>query len=722
MRLLQRFDSPDMTPAVWERLFNNLWDPQGRAGLVMLDGEQVVGFLGTIYSTREINGEPINFLNLTSWIVEESHRSQSLSLLFAALADKSQTLTDLTASPEATAILKRLGFKTLESSVGLYIGDQAPGVSVDWSFGLDASRILASPALCKVANDHLGTSAVVCAARLEQRECLVVCTITRIEFPACELSPLEQRELANAIAKGQRLQVAHIHYVSDIELLESSLPIFKQRLNELHGVDAVIIEGRFISDGATRWRLNALPLERLYRSNRLSPSQIDNLYSELQLMGVSGQGYIVSPEGAAASKIAEECNSLRKQIRENDRIIDRLDQEIRSLEKAEQEYAKRAEAVSHLQANSHLLQGIGVLSGRLRSYERAGYTRYPGVILMFHSVKPLSEKASIPMNRDLEVTPEYLRDVIRMCRESGREIVSLDEAQGRIKAGLQSDRPFAVLTFDDGYKDNLTHAYPVLKDLSAPFTVYLCTDFPDGKALLWWYLLEQKVRSSHSIELSINGTIKRYITATTSERLHAFHEIRYHLVTASSEERESLLQQLFGNEREQWFEFTKASALTWEEVRTLSKDNLCTIGAHTVTHPSLKQLDDSQLQFEIAGSRRIIEEQIGKPVQHFCYPYGSPINCGEREFRAVESAGFATATTTTMSPITLNSSTDMFALPRIPVRGTHESVDLMRILVEGGEVGEVLAIDEYVRELQRRLFMVEQLGISSPSPDMHILL
>jgi peptidoglycan/xylan/chitin deacetylase (PgdA/CDA1 family) len=341
---------------------------------------------------------------------------------------------------------------------------------------------------------------------------------------------------------------------------------------------------------------------------------------------------------------------------------------------------------------------------------------------MFHSVKPLSDKALIPMNRDLEVTPEYLRDVVNMCREAGREIISLDEARDRIKAGLQSDRPFAVLTFDDGYKDNLTYAYPVLRELNAPFTVYLCTDFPDGKALLWWYLLEQKVRSTHKIELSINGAIKRYITATTSERLHAFHEIRYQLVTASSEERDNLLSQLFGNGREQWFEFTKAAALTWDEVRSLDRDPLCTIGAHTVTHPSLKQLDESQLQFEITESKRIIEQQIGKPVQHFCYPYGSPINCGEREFRAVESAGFATATTTTMSPLTHKSSSDIYALPRIPVRGTHESVELMRLLIEGSEIGEVLAIDEYVRDLQRRLFMVEQLGITSPSPDMHILL
>ncbi|MGL4810997.1 MAG: polysaccharide deacetylase family protein, partial [Beijerinckiaceae bacterium] len=76
-----------------------------------------------------------------------------------------------------------------------------------------------------------------------------------------------------------------------------------------------------------------------------------------------------------------------------------------------------------------------------------------GAILMLHHVRPWRPRAYDP-NRELEVAPEFFDSVLRLLRARGWIIVSMDEAVERIAVG-RSDRPFAVLTFDDGYRDNL---------------------------------------------------------------------------------------------------------------------------------------------------------------------------------------------------------------------------------------------------------------------------
>jgi len=107
-----------------------------------------------------------------------------------------------------------------------------------------------------------------------------------------------------------------------------------------------------------------------------------------------------------------------------------------------------------------------------------------GAILAFHRVRPPRGEQFQP-NRHLEISPAFLSEAIHRLRASGIEIVTLDEAHRRLVAGDFSQR-FAVLTFDDGYRDTLTHAWPILKAEGAPFTLYVASAFADGDGMLWW--------------------------------------------------------------------------------------------------------------------------------------------------------------------------------------------------------------------------------------------
>jgi hypothetical protein len=101
-----------------------------------------------------------------------------------------------------------------------------------------------------------------------------------------------------------------------------------------------------------------------------------------------------------------------------------------------------------------------------------------GSIFMLHHVRPARDDMFQP-NRHLEITPNFLREVLAHVRSLGVDIVSMDEAHRRMHE-RDFSRRFACFTFDDGYRDNRDHALPVMREYKAPFTVYVASDFAEG--------------------------------------------------------------------------------------------------------------------------------------------------------------------------------------------------------------------------------------------------
>src|SRR4029079_13748519 len=126
-----------------------------------------------------------------------------------------------------------------------------------------------------------------------------------------------------------------------------------------------------------------------------------------------------------------------------------------------------------------------------------------GAILTFHHIRPERPGAFQP-NHLLEVTPGFLDAVVTTLRRRRIDIVSLDEMRRRL---VEADfsRRFVALTFDDGYRDNLDHAWPILKRHEAPFAVYVPSAFADGTGELWWLALEQAIAQSDRVEFELEG-------------------------------------------------------------------------------------------------------------------------------------------------------------------------------------------------------------------------
>jgi peptidoglycan/xylan/chitin deacetylase (PgdA/CDA1 family) len=310
----------------------------------------------------------------------------------------------------------------------------------------------------------------------------------------------------------------------------------------------------------------------------------------------------------------------------------------------------------------------------------APWTRGAGAILMFHQVRPWIERPFAP-NRLLEITPDFLDDLVGRLHFLGFDIVTLDAALARLDTPNES--PFAVLTFDDGYRDMREHALPVLEKHAAPFVLYVTTGFAEGSARLWWVELEEAIRILPQINVEIDGMQLRLASVTPAERQMAFATV-YRLLRGGPEEQ--LLEVIAGLCREAGVQSAKLAAglcLDWQGVEAVARHPLCTIGVHTLTHPRLAKLEADVVRRELRESRSLIESHIGKAAPHLAYPVGDPGSAGPREFAIAKELGFKSAVTTRPGMIFRDHAGHECSLPRLSINGNWQSLEAVEVLVSG---------------------------------------
>ena len=327
---------------------------------------------------------------------------------------------------------------------------------------------------------------------------------------------------------------------------------------------------------------------------------------------------------------------------------------------------------------------LNVLSGMARLAPAS--LRGLGAILMFHHVRPWTGNGFAP-NRGLEITPEFLETTIRAVRNAGFEIVSMDAAIAIIAAAAGGEappeRPFAVLTFDDGYRDNTQYALPVLRRMEAPFTLYAAPGFAQGEARLWWVELEESIRRLDHIEVRAEAFSLSSETRTDAQKESAFKAIYWRLRALPEEKLLAIVGGLALRAGLDSAAVTTGLCMNWDEIAAFAAEPLCTLGAHTMTHPRLATLPLEAARGEIEASRREIEERTGKPVRHFAYPVGDPASAGLREFGLAREAGFASGVTTRKGMVFAGHAQHLMALPRLSINGEYQSENALGALLSG---------------------------------------
>lgn len=232
-----------------------------------------------------------------------------------------------------------------------------------------------------------------------------------------------------------------------------------------------------------------------------------------------------------------------------------------------------------------------------------------GEIWCLHRV--VDNRSVYPGNRELEITPGYLKDLLLQYKNKGFDFVSVDELLGKRSPW---PRKRVNISFDDGFRDIYTHAYPLFKKYHIPFTIYLTTGFPDGRADVWWIQLEQH-RSVEEFE-----RLMKRIYESGRPMATAMHEM---------------------TETEPDPALARSLSLSWTEIKEMVDSGLCTIGSHTVSHPGLTRIGIEACRYELEESKRIIDERIGCDVVHLSYPHSMEDDVVRR---AVIDAGYVSAT------------------------------------------------------------------------------
>lgn len=296
-------------------------------------------------------------------------------------------------------------------------------------------------------------------------------------------------------------------------------------------------------------------------------------------------------------------------------------------------------------------------------------------ILLLHRVHP-GPKRGMPSD-NLQVTPEFLDRFIRERKSVGWRFISLDYLVQHFDDCVARGRNL-VLTLDDGYLDNYSHAWPVFRSQAVPFTVYVANAFPNGEADLWWYTLEDLLAAHGRVEIAHRD---RRLTLDGSDVAQAFASFKAFYKPLERGEQQAVLAGLaarYGAAPRQ-----ERLCMNWDEIRELAAQELCCIGCHTVSHRSLAPLPRQEVCDEMAQSRAEIEREIGRPVRHMAYPFGKAQDAGAREESIARELGFASAVTTRIGNLHAGHRDHLLMLPRIPLYEGGKNGRLSEIFLSG---------------------------------------
>ena len=255
----------------------------------------------------------------------------------------------------------------------------------------------------------------------------------------------------------------------------------------------------------------------------------------------------------------------------------------------------------------------------------------------------------------------------------------MDEALRRIaEAGAP---PFLALGFDDGYRDTLEFALPVLERHRAPFTVYVAAGFADRSAGMWWVELEEALRRADAV--AVDELALALPARSPAEKAQAFERIYWALRGGDEPRLRRIVSELAAREGVDGAALVDALCMDWREIIALARHPLATIGAHSVTHRMLAKWPAAVARAEMQESKDRIERETGSPARHFAYPVGDATSAGAREFALAREVGFASAVTTRPGMAFSGHRDHPTALPRLSVNGNWQDLGYLEALLSG---------------------------------------
>jgi len=309
----------------------------------------------------------------------------------------------------------------------------------------------------------------------------------------------------------------------------------------------------------------------------------------------------------------------------------------------------------------------------------------PGaLILLYHRINELPTDPQL-----LNVRPGHFRKHLEILRKVAQPI-SLREFMNAHRERRKLRRVFMV-TFDDGYRDNLELAKPLLEEYQAPATVSVASGYVGENREFWWDELERLLLTPGKLpyqfqirirERVLNFDLGAYSTYSVSDaKRYAFWNVAHpvcptsrhsaylvlysELRTTNVAARDEALRELRLLAGDGATARADYLAMDRQEIRQLRNGGLIEIAAHSVNHPCLSCISPAEQQSEIRNSKTDLEKLLGIDVQGFAYPFGASADYDSHSLHFVGRSGFDWALSN--YPAMASFHTDRFQLPRVLV-------------------------------------------------------
>jgi peptidoglycan/xylan/chitin deacetylase (PgdA/CDA1 family) len=299
------------------------------------------------------------------------------------------------------------------------------------------------------------------------------------------------------------------------------------------------------------------------------------------------------------------------------------------------------------------------------------------VILTYHGVLSGNDDSQDFLNHNF-VAEEAFERHLRFVTSHYRPI-SLAQLLACYRRNAPPPPRSIAITFDDGFANNYTVAFPLLRRFSVPFTVFLTTGLLDREgAQLWTERVKRAIylHPAASVTLQLEGETFACALDSTATREASARRVLQMLKRLSPQVRDRCVERIeaiCGRPPLTTADRERYDFLTWAQVRDMVSAGV-EFGSHTVSHPILTTVDDATLAHELRQSKEQIESRLGVECYAFAYPNGSPADYGEREKRTLRDAGYACALSLRNS---LNrQSPDLYDIDRVNIGRQFDTVTL----------------------------------------------
>jgi peptidoglycan/xylan/chitin deacetylase (PgdA/CDA1 family) len=291
-----------------------------------------------------------------------------------------------------------------------------------------------------------------------------------------------------------------------------------------------------------------------------------------------------------------------------------------------------------------LAYGLGALAGVPRLFHRT-LVSDGATILMYHAVthEPLRVMDwAFVQERRFRDQMLYLK---RHCR-----VVPLRDLPAAIHAGAR--QPVVALTFDDGFQNNYSVAFPILRELDLPATIFLATDFVDSDETPWFCRVNDALSRTSKERLEWDGQTYDLSTARSRAETHAQLqlEMKKFKPEALVERTVQLAAELGDCARKSIPRGSPYRMLETHEIREMAATGLMEFGAHGCSHSVLSGLAESERKREIITSIAAVERLAGSRCRLFAYPNGRVSDYGPSDLAALRENEITAAVTTVAGP------------------------------------------------------------------------